>query len=216
MTADRRDIYRYLGCRDGHPSEDLQRLVEDSLAELEQKVAPRRIYRVFPLEKAAGDTVRFGGLTLISRDLAAFLQSCTALALLAVTLGPQADACIRRWETMEMSRAVVFDACASALAESAAEECQREAEASSGLYAVGRFSPGYGDLPLEEQGRLLALLDASRRIGLTLTAGGMLVPVKSVVALAGLRPDKTDSSVSCGSKCGSCAKTDCPYRGRPE
>lgn len=191
--------------------------MEDSLAELEQKVAPRRIYRVFPLEKAAGDTVRFGGLTLISRGSGGlFAQSCTALALLAVTLGPQADACIRRWETMEMSRAVVFDACASALAESAAEECQREAEASSGLYAVGRFSPGYGDLPLEEQGRLLALLDASRRIGLTLTAGGMLVPVKSVVALAGLRPDKTDSSVSCGSKCGSCAKTDCPYRGRPE
>ena len=217
MTADRQDIYRYLGCRNGRPPEELRRLVEDSLSELERTAAPRRIYRVFPLEEAAGDTVRFGGLTLVSRDLAAFLQGCTALALLAVTLGPQVDACIRRWETIEMSRAVVVDACASALAEAAAEECQREAEVSSGLYAVRRFSPGYGDLPLEEQGRLLGLLDASRRIGLTLTSGGMMVPVKSVVALAGLRPDRPAApSAHCGDKCGSCAKTDCPYRDRSE
>ncbi len=115
-------------------------------------VAPRRVYRLYPLDEAVEGTVRFGGLSLESRDLSALLEGCGMVALLGVTLGPQADTLIRRSEKLEMSRAVVLDACASALAEAQAEDCQREAEAASGLRAVGRFSPGYGDLPLEEQG----------------------------------------------------------------
>lgn len=214
MTADRREIYRYLGCRSARPPEELRRTVEDCLAELEATVAPRRIYRLYLLDEVEEEKVRFGGLTLESRDLAAFLKECTMTALLAVTLGPSADICIRRREKQEMSRAVVLDACASALAEAQAEECQREAEEAAGLVAVGRFSPGYGDLPLDIQRTLLDRLDAPRRIGLTLTGGGMLVPVKSVVALAGLRPDgAVGASPNCGSgKCASCGKMDCPYR----
>lgn len=213
MTADRGDIYRYLGCRDSQPPAELRQMVEDCLAALEKAVAPRRVYRLYPLDEAVEGTVRFGGLSLDSRDLAALLEGCGMVALLGVTLGPQADTLIRRSEKLEMSRAVVLDACASALAEAQAEDCQREAEAASGLRAVGRFSPGYGDLPLEEQGRLLALLDATRRIGLTLTGGGMLVPVKSIVALAGLRTgEPAGVSRICGGKCASCGKSDCPYR----
>lgn len=115
---------------------------------------PGGVYRLYPLDEAVEGTVRFGGLSLESRDLSALLEGCGMVALLGVTLGPQADTLIRRSEKLEMSRAVVLDACASALAEAQAEDCQREAEAASGLRAVGRFSPGYGDLPLEEQGRL--------------------------------------------------------------
>lgn len=213
MTADRRNIYRYLGCRSGCPPADLRRMVEDCLAELDAAAAPRRIYRVYPLDGTDKEAVRFDGLTLKSRDLAVFLKGCTMVALLGVTLGPQADTLIRRWEKLEMSRAVVLDACASALAEAQVEDCQREAEKASGLSAVGRFSPGYGDLPLDVQGGLLDRLDASRRIGLTLTGGGMLVPVKSVVALAGLGTEKPPGAYkNCGGKCASCAKQDCPYR----
>ena len=157
MTADRGDIYRYLGCRDSQPPAELRQMVEDCLAALEKAVAPRRVYRLYPLDEAVEGTVRFGGLSLESRDLSALLEGCGMVALLGVTLGPQADTLIRRSEKLEMSRAVVLDACASALAEAQAEDCQREAEAASGLRAVGRFSPGYGDLPLEEQGEPLIL-----------------------------------------------------------
>ncbi len=218
MTADRGDIYRYLGCRNSRPPEELRRTVEDCLAELEAKAVPRRIYRLYSLDGVGEGKVRFGGLVLESRDLASLFKDCTMTALMAVTLGPSADICIRRWEKQEMSRAVILDACASALAEAQAEECQRDAEDAAGLVAVGRFSPGYGDLPMDIQGTLLGCLDAPRRIGLTLTGGGMLVPVKSVVALAGLRPGGTvGGPVRCGGgKCASCGKTDCPFRKMPE
>ena len=36
MTADRGDIYRYLGCRDSQPPAELRQMVEDCLAALEK------------------------------------------------------------------------------------------------------------------------------------------------------------------------------------
>lgn len=68
MTADRGDIYRYLGCRDSQPPAELRQMVEDCLAALEKAVAPRRVYRLYPLDEAVEGTVRFGGLSLESRD----------------------------------------------------------------------------------------------------------------------------------------------------
>lgn len=46
-----------------------------------------------------------------------------------------------------------------------------------GLTLTGRFSPGYGDLPLTLQPALLERLQAYR-IGLTVNAGGQLQPGK--------------------------------------
>ena len=55
-----------------------------------------------------------------------------------------------------------------------------------GLHRTDRFSPGYGDLPLELQAPLCAALDAQRRIGLTVTPSFLLNPTKSVTAVIGL------------------------------
>ena len=41
-----------------------------------------------------------------------------------------------------------------------------------------RSSPGYGDLPLSVQPKLLAVLDAERRLGLTVTGSDLLIPAK--------------------------------------
>ena len=56
-----------------------------------------------------------------------------------------------------------------------------------GLTLSPPFSPGYGDAPLSCQGALLSWLEA-RRIGISLTAGGLMLPEKSVTALMALRP----------------------------
>ena len=55
-----------------------------------------------------------------------------------------------------------------------------------GLTAGGRFSPGYGDLPLEVQPAIVKVLKADRRLGMMPTDGGFVVPTKSVTALVGL------------------------------
>ena len=48
-----------------------------------------------------------------------------------------------------------------------------------------RFSPGYGDLPLANQ-RLIYDLLKLERLGLKLTEKCMLIPEKSVLAIAGV------------------------------
>ena len=59
---------------------------------------------------------------------------------------------------------------------------------------------------------VLDLLQAPKRLGLTLTAGGMLVPEKSVTALVGISDRKEEA---CGQKCMRCTKPDCPFRAGP-
>jgi cobalamin-dependent methionine synthase I len=50
-----------------------------------------------------------------------------------------------------------------------------------------RFSPGYGDFPLSYQRVLIDLLDAPRVLGVSVTPSDLLVPVKSVTAVVGIR-----------------------------
>ena len=64
--------------------------------------------------------------------------------------------------------------------------CEDLAEALSPARLTPRFSPGYGDFPLSQQAALCAVLNAERRIGLTLTPGGLLLPQKSVTAVIGV------------------------------
>ena len=59
------------------------------------------------------------------------------------------------------------------------------------------------------QGTLLELLSAPKRIGVTLTASGMLAPVKSVTALCGVTAQPCGPQ---GSKCARCTLTNCAYR----
>lgn len=49
-----------------------------------------------------------------------------------------------------------------------------------------RFSPGYGDYPIEMQKEYLRILDAPRKIGLTTGDSCLLVPSKSVTAVLGI------------------------------
>lgn len=46
-----------------------------------------------------------------------------------------------------------------------------------------RRSPGYGDLPIELSCAIVAKLDATKRIGVSVNDAGLLLPTKSVTAL---------------------------------
>lgn len=189
-----REALRYLGAAGG--GDDLLPLVEAGMAELEAAV-PRHRLAVLPLADVLA--------AFPSEALAAHLQGCGEAALLAATLGTEADRIIRRAETVDTARAVVLHACAAAKIEAYCDSVQ----AALPEARRPRFSPGYGDFPLSAQRRLLDLTDAGRRIGLYLTDAYMLTPVKSVTAVLGFGP-----ALDCpADKCARCGKKDCAYRG---
>jgi len=78
-----------------------------------------------------------------------------------------------------------------------------------GWYLRPRFSPGYGDFDIRHQEKLLALLQADKKIGLTMTKSCMLTPTKSVTALIGISREQ----IPCHRQgCEVCEKADCLYR----
>lgn len=139
-----------------------------------------------------GALVRGAGLLLPGEDIVRFLEGATHCALMAVTLGAQREQELQRRTALSATDALLYDAACSALAEAAADALQeRVAQAAAGRgldMLAGRFSPGYGDLPLDVQKPLLAALDAYRALGLAATESCLLVPRKSVTAVVGLRP----------------------------
>ena len=116
-----------------------------------------------------------------------------------------------------VGQALLLDACASAAVENLLEQLQAGLTAElqeQGWQLTARFSPGYGDLPLDCQAQFCATLDAARRIGLTVSSSGLLLPRKSVTAVIGLaqqelRAEQRDLSRH---NCAACRLLDCPYR----
>ena len=73
-----------------------------------------------------------------------------------------------------------------------------------------RFSPGYGDFPLAQQAAFCSVLDVSRRIGVSLTSGSLMVPQKSVTALLGVSAHPPAARIA---GCDACNLSDrCLYR----
>ncbi len=184
--TDPAEILRYLGCRTPDGQEDLRAWVSEGQAAVAAAAQPRACWRVFPLE---GTTPAGSGLTLTGEDIRRHLDGCDRAVLLAATLGREVDALLLRAEVRDMARALVWDSCASAAIENVCDNLEAELRAhfrAQGLYLTGRFSPGYGDLPLALQRPLCAALDTGRRIGLTVSRSGLLLPRKSVTAVLGL------------------------------
>ena len=103
-----------------------------------------------------------------------------------------------------MARYVVMDAAASALVE---ETCDHLQESLPFSHLTFRFSPGYGDVPLSLQKQLLKVLDAGKRIGLTLTPSMLMVPQKSISGIVGIGKEAIKRT------CSGCQMMDhCEYR----
>lgn len=201
MRVDRREVARYLGLGGRALPEELEGYAAACETELARAAAPKSVSRRMPVFQLPGE----------SGDLSYHLRHCADCVLYAVTLGAETDRLLRRWSAQSMAKAAVGQAvCAVWLDDLCAALSQSlSGELEEGTYLTPPFSPGYGDWDLSVQGRVLDLLTAHKRIGLTLTAGGMLVPEKSVTAVVGISDREEDA---CGQKCMRCRKTDCPFR----
>lgn len=118
-------------------------------------------------------------------DIEKHLCCCSKAFVLIATLGPGVDLLIRKTQLQSMREAVAVDAAASACLEEYCDEiCAKLAESNS---ITMRFSPGYGDYPIEVQPQLLAFCGAEK-IGLT-CSGYMMIPTKSVSAIIGIKDE---------------------------
>lgn len=185
MELDIQEALRYLGAG-GRADETLTRQVQTVAAELEAALRPRWSYRVLELTWTGG-VPSLGGVALAGSMAAKMLRACHRAAVLVCTLGAEFDRRLLETQARDMARAVVLDACGSAWVEAGCDAAQAELRAlAPEEFLTDRFSPGYGDLPLDIQGPLCALVDAQRRLGVYVTQSQMLDPTKTVTAVIGL------------------------------
>ncbi len=138
-----------------------------------------------PVTENDGVSVTLGGHRIESVALAKNLRGAESAFLFAVTLGAEVDRYLLKLSRLSVARHAIADGYASALAEAL---CDKVAQIlAEGLEITPRFSPGYGDLPLTEQGWLLDSLGASRMLGIGLSASLLMSPLKSVSAIMGIK-----------------------------
>ncbi len=113
------------------------------------------------------------------------LQGCKEAFIFAVTLGHGVDRLLNQLSLVSPSKHFIMDALASAMAEAAAERAEEIIKGK--LNCRPRFSPGFGDLLLELQPRILELLNAQRLLGITTNKTFLMSPGKSVTAIMGIK-----------------------------
>lgn len=208
------EALRYLGIH--APDADMHRLAEDAARAIEQRFTPRYVLREYPVVHRE-DAVELSGagVTLTGHMACRMLESCHHAAVLVCTLGVAFDSFLRTEQTRDMARAVVLNSCGSAYVEAGCDAAEAELRARHpDLYLTDRFSPGYGDLPLEVQRSLLTAADAARRLGVVAADSHLMNPSKSVTAVIGLSDEMQRARIR---GCAYCMmKGECAYRERGE
>lgn len=204
------EALRYM--RAAQPDEETRRLAEETARMLESRLQPRFLWRAFRIARE-GQEILLGdsGIRLQGSLASEMLAESDTAVLLVCTLGAAFDRLMQEWEARDMARAAVMDFCGSAWTEAVCDEAEQEIRSRfPGKYLTDRFSPGYGDLPLSLQADFLQALDAGRKLGITVNESFLLLPCKSVTAVAGVA-DRPQRARIRG--CAACSlKESCEYR----
>lgn len=203
IKTDLKEARRYMGGKRAEDSK-LDMLLEGCAAEMEKAIAPRAVWRMYSA-KIGGGTVELGNVTLKSASLSKRLCGADRVFVFGATLGPGADRLIRKGALKGAATAAALDACGSALIETFCDQVCAEMEKAAKVRLSDRFSPGYGDLPIEAQKEFFGLVDM-KKAGIYLTDGMMMTPTKSVTAIAGAGGERVPGG------CAACTKTDCIYK----
>ena len=108
------------------------------------------------------------------------------VVFLCGTLGAEFDAWQRALAATSAADAYLAQLIGLDAVEREMDALEAEARAKvegEGLTLLPRRSPGYGDLPLDLSREIVRRLDATKRIGVSVTDSDLLVPAKSVTAI---------------------------------
>ena len=161
--VNRREVLRYAGVRE--ESAQLTELLEAILPEALPVLTANVCWQEFSLHDL-DHGMDLGFAQVRSDSLARNLTGCDKIILFAATAGLGIDRLIARYGRLSPAKALMLQALGTerieALCNLFQEEIRQDAAARQ-LHAVSRFSPGYGDLPLELQRDIFLTLNCSSK-----------------------------------------------------
>ena len=192
-ALDRKEVLRYLGYRGQEVTPELDARLDAAIASclaIGRARASIAVYDVAGREELPDGTPQVTltdtALTLVGTSMQRHMRGARKVGVLAVTIGMGVERELKRLSLTDHLDQVLFDAAATTMVERAADATLVGMAAREGLYTNFRFSPGYGDMPMQTQPVLLDALDARRRLGITLSPTLLMTPTKSVTAVVGM------------------------------
>lgn len=182
-----REVLHFLGWH-GTPVDEgtlsgIREMTDLALREVQPRIISMK-RRILP-----DGTLEGTALILRGDAVQAMLSPCSEAVIMAGTLGAQSERLLLRVQAQDAAKALLLDAVLSAGIEAFLDEqenAMRSQFEAHGLFLTDRFSPGYGDMPMAQTREICDVLDAQRRIGLTVSKSGIMIPRKSVTAVLGV------------------------------
>lgn len=185
-SINKKEIMRYMSSQGG--GDEILGLVDECLAEVREMLQYKVCYTILTTETDS-NIISLPCGQIASRNLAKNLSGCDKAIIFAATIGIGIDRLISKYSRLSPAKALCLQAIGAerveALCNDFCEKMKSEFQG-KGESLRPRFSPGYGDLPLETQKMIFSLLDCPKRIGVTLGDTLLMSPSKSVTAFIGI------------------------------
>ena len=166
-------------------------LVEDAIRQGEYLCKPEGAYLIIPVSSIKGSVIALeNGISFDSEGLTKLLKNSKSVVLMAATVGKEVtDKVFSEIEKGNAAYGLIIDSVASQTADAALDwmvQLLKKILIREGkVLTRHRYSPGYGDLPLSYQKVIFNALQLDK-LKIALTEKFMLVPEKSVIAIAGI------------------------------
>lgn len=182
-SVNEKEILRYAGgCTD---DKEVISIMKSCIDEVCDKLCYKVCY--CELNVCVNDDIcDFGYFSLKSKNLAQNLKKCKKAIMFAATCGIEIDRLIGKYSKISPLKALMMQAIGAERIEALCDEFTKSLKEEIPMSFMPRFSPGYGDLPLDAQKEIFDILDCHKKIGLTLNDSLLMTPTKSVTAFIGL------------------------------
>ncbi|MBU3217053.1 methionine synthase [Clostridium estertheticum] len=213
MEIDKNEVLRYLGYKNQKIDKSMTNLIDVCTREIIDISKASSVYEIFDIDKKNDKLFLLGStLVLKDKDIKDLLINSEKCVVMAATLGTAVDSRLAYYSRFDITKGVIMDACASTAIEYVCDQLQDEIMKNAlkeDLYITTRYSPGYGDFAIDNGAEILNVLDAYKKIGLSITENSIMLPRKSVTALIGLSRTKNFKKRT---GCSSCKNVGCEFR----
>lgn len=189
LQINEKEVLRYLGYSREHMTDKDIQMANEYIDKARETFICKACYDRYSVKVYDGNKIDMPYGTITSESLYRNLEGCEEIYIFAATIGAMFDRLMYRARSSSMSDAAIFQAVGAAAAEAFCDKLNdflaREVETENKKLRP-RFSPGYGDLALDNQVGVFSVLEPHRYAGITLNESLLMSPEKSVTAIIGI------------------------------